>query len=164
MLWQARYADWFLLDNTHCSTGALHVTELAGTVLLIEASTNKMCWRIINSAKSACMMISLQNHFFEHYLLYDVALMTASVLLKVSEMLDVQQSVLLFAWHMLELEMAAVFSARARFAVQHLLAAFRTPKIKSLELEIVDHEVLTIVVHSETGATPSSAHGLHHCA
>ena len=48
--------------------------------------------------------------------------------------------------------------------MQHLLAAFRTPKIKSLELEIVDHEVLTIVVHSESGAVPSSAHGLHHCA
>ena len=63
-------------------------------MLLIEASTNKMCWRIINSAKSACMMISLQSRFFEHYLLYDVALMTASVLLKVSEMLDIQQSVL----------------------------------------------------------------------
>lgn len=41
--------------------------------------------------------------------------------------------------------------------VQHLLAAFRTPKIKSLELEIVDHEILTIVVHSESGKAPSPA-------
>lgn len=88
MLWQARYARQFLSDSTYSSAGAPHGAEFAGTVLLIEASTNKMCWRIINSAKSACLMISLQSRFFEHYLLYDVALMTASVLLKVSKMLE----------------------------------------------------------------------------
>ncbi|MEM9492240.1 MAG: hypothetical protein AAGC55_24040, partial [Myxococcota bacterium] len=42
--------------------------------------------------------------------------------------------------------------------VQHLLAAFRTPKIKSLELEIVDHDVLTIVVHSESGDSLPPSH------
>lgn len=73
------HSNMLTISNTLSSS-----PELAGTVLLIEASTNKMCWRIINSAKSACLMITLQSQFFEHYLLYEVSLMTASVLLKVS--------------------------------------------------------------------------------
>jgi hypothetical protein len=127
----------------------MHASKRAGTVLLIEASTNKMCWRIINSAKSACLMISLESRFFEHYLLYDVSLMTASVLLKVRDTLR----------SCIRISCLCIFTGVVLTAlklVQHLLAAFRTQKIRSLELEIADHEVLTIVVRSESGAAPTT--------
>jgi hypothetical protein len=39
--------------------------------------------------------------------------------------------------------------------VQHLLAAFRTTKIKHLELEIVDNDVVSIQLDSETGKPTS---------
>jgi hypothetical protein len=52
-------------------------------VLLIEASTTHMVWRMINSSKTACLMITLQSTFFEHYVLYNVSSMNSSVLLKV---------------------------------------------------------------------------------
>ena len=58
-------------------------TLLAGTVLLIEATPAKMMWRVINSGKSACLLLTLHSSFFDHYVLYSMALLNTSVLLKV---------------------------------------------------------------------------------
>ena len=55
----------------------------AGTVLLIEATPEKMMWRVINSAKSACLLLTLHSAFFDYYVLYQIKLLNTSVLLKV---------------------------------------------------------------------------------
>eukprot|EP00892_Ulva_mutabilis_P003355 jgi/Ulvmu1/1391/UM011_0119.1 len=95
--------------------GFLTCCAKIGTVLLIEASPSQMRWRTINSAKSCCILITLESTMFQHYVLYTVTSMNASVLLK------------------------------------HLLSAFRTPKIKQVEMEIQDGDLLTITVDSESG-------------
>lgn len=55
----------------------------AGSVVLIEATASQMNWRVINSAKSACLLISMQDKLFDHFVLYQQQEWTTSVLLKV---------------------------------------------------------------------------------
>jgi hypothetical protein len=42
-----------------------------------------MMWRVINSGKSACLLLTLHSAFFDHYVLYQTNLLNTSVLLKV---------------------------------------------------------------------------------
>lgn len=47
-----------------------------------------MMWRVINSSKSACLLLTLHSAFFDHYVLYQIKLLNTSVLLKVRAVND----------------------------------------------------------------------------
>lgn len=38
--------------------------------------------------------------------------------------------------------------------MQHLMAAFRTPKIRHAQLELLSEEIMAVIVESESGAAP----------
>jgi hypothetical protein len=73
----------FEIFSGHPLQCRLIVSKLAGNVLLIEATQAKMMWRVINSGKSACLLLTLHCTFFDHYVLYSVSVLNTSVLLKV---------------------------------------------------------------------------------
>lgn len=51
--------------------------------MLIEVSASQMSWRVINPAKSACLVITMQDKLFDHFVLYQQDTLQTSVLLKV---------------------------------------------------------------------------------